>query len=391
MSNILTIAKYELKRLFRDWRLVVMVLSQPIVIALIVGVVANHEPKNIDVLYLNQSSNKYADQFINELKKDDSLALHSTDNFDDRDIRENEARAIVRIDIKQDGASWDGKIDVKVDPSGSLAMIIAKQKISEAASAVAKEMARENVQAELSRKSEELEKSIPIPLSKGTLELNIDGDSYDPLAIDFKDGTEMKIKYFDYYGSSMMVVLVLMVVLNISGISITSERVSGTFERMTVTPYRKKDIILGKAMALFLIGLAVNLLGIVSLYTIYGISLGNMYLLGLITILVVGTAVGLGLFVSSITRTVVESVEAAMYVFFVSFLACGILLPIESAYTYFASLMKFLPFYHMVSASRSINMLGAQWADVSSHVIIIFVWMIVFLVLAVASLRREAK
>lgn len=390
MSNILTIAKYELKRLFRDWRLVIMVLSQPIVIALIVGLVANHEPRDIKVLVSNVHENKYSNELIAKLEAGDSLNVEMTSNFSNDDIKNNKARAIVQIDISEENIV-QGSINIKTDPAGSLATIVAQQKISEAVSAVAREMAQDNVARYASDKSATIKANLPVAVPDDVLAFNIDEKSYDPLSVDVKDGTDMKIKYFDFYGSSMMVVLVLLVVLNLSGISITSERVSGTFERMTVTPYRKKDIILGKAMALFLVGLAVNWLGILSLKVIYDISLGNLYLLSLLTVLVVGMAVGLGLFVSSITKNVVESVEAAMYVFFVSFLACGLLLPLDSAHPIYAKLMLIFPFYHAVSASRHINMMGANWSQISNDAYIVAAWMVGFLVLAVISLRREAK
>lgn len=390
MSNILTIAKYELKRLFRDWRLVVMVLSQPIVIALIVGLVANHEPKDIKILVQNVHESAYSNEIIAKLESGDSLSVGFTDDFSNDAIKNGEARTVVQIDIQED-INAQGSVNILTDPAGSLATIVAQQKISEAVSAVARKMAEANVAKYVDGKSALIKSNLPSNVPDSVLAFDIDGKSYDPLSVDVKDGTDMKIKYFDFYGSSMMVVLVILVVLNLSGISITSERVSGTFERMTVTPYRTRDIILGKAIALFLVGLAVNWLGILSLKVIYDIALGNLYLLSLLTVLVVGMAVGLGLLVSSVTKNVVESVEAAMYVFFVSFLACGLLLPLDSAHPVYAKVMLILPFYHAVSASRHINMMGANWSQISNDAIIVFVWMVLFLALAVTLLRREAK
>lgn len=390
MKNISAIAKYELKRLFRDWRMVLMVLSQPIVIALIVGLVAHHEPKNIQVMVYNPGKGEYAAYFVDKLKADEAIDVIDTDKFSNDEIVAGKARAVVHIEVSQ-SVPFKAKIEVKTDPTGSLATILASQKIAEAASDLAKKLAKDNVSAMISDRQEYVQKQLPAIVPKDLVSFSLDSQSYDPLQLHSEVGTDTKTKYFDYYGSSMMVVLVLLVVLNLSGIAITSERASGTFERLSVTPYRKSDIILGKASALFLIGLVVNVLGIASSKVIYDINIGNVYLLGLTTVLVVAMAVSLGLLVSSVTKNIVESVELSMYVFFVSFLLSGILLPVENAHPAFAWAMKALPFSHAVGASRNINMLGSGWHEISGDVLFVAGYTMVFLLLAMITLRREAK
>lgn len=390
MKNILTIAKYELKRLFRDRRLVLIVLSQPIVIALIVGVIAHQEPKGVKVIVNNVQQNSFSEAFIDELESKSSLSITESESFSDEDIAMKRARVIVRVDIT-DGEQKLGKIEVRSDPAGSMATIVAEKAISDAARQIALTMAKHNIESITREQQAELTSQLSPGVVAETLDLRINDRDYDPLSVSRVDATPKSVKYFDYYGSSMMVVLVMLVILNLSGIAITGERVSGTFERMSVTPFRKKDIILGKAIALFLIGLAVNVIGILSLKTIYGVSLGNIWLIALMAVLVVGMSVGLGLFVSSVTKTVVESVELAMYVFFVSFLASGILLPIESSHKIFAWIENVLPFYHAVDASRRINMLGAGWPEIANDVYFVAAYTVLFLILATVALRRKAN
>lgn len=389
MRNISTIARYELKRLFRDWRLVAMVLSQPIIIALIVGLVAHHEPQHIKVLVNETESGKYSDMLIEELEVGDDLDVERSDSFSNELISSGKARAVVQTSFEQK-TYFSGKIDIKTDPSAGIATILAQKKISAAVTNVARAMAEENLKLYTANKQSSILEQLPM-LPASAVVLNIDEKSYDPLEVSSRDGIDAEIKYFDYYGSSMMVVLVLLVVLNLSGISITSERASGTFERISVTPYRKIDIILGKAAALFIVGLVVNILGIATLKALYGISLGNLWLLSLSSVLVVALAVNLGLLVSSVTKNLVESVELSMYVFFVSFLLSGLLLPIESAQKAYAFVTGVLPFYYSVSVSRKINMLNAGWSQIGWDLAIIFTYALVFIVLAIIALRREAR
>ena len=180
-------------------------------------------------------------------------------------------------------------------------------------------------------------------------------------------------------------------VLNLSGISITSDRVQGTFERLAVTPYSKISIVGGKVLAQTLIGLCVAGIGLLSFHFLFHMVISNLWLVGLINILTVLTAVAMGLFISTITKSVVESVQLAMYTFFVLFLTSGLNGPIESVHPIFLKIMQMTPIYYAVDASRRVNMLGAGWADVSLNLIILVTFFIGFLALAMSLLRKEIK
>jgi ABC-2 type transport system permease protein len=107
--------------------------------------------------------------------------------------------------------------------------------------------------------------------------------------------------------------------------------------------------------------------------------------------LVTACAVSLGLLISSITRTVAESVELAMYVFFIVVLSTGIFMPINSANKYFPYFMKIIPFYYAVEASRKVNMAGVGFSYIANDIYILLAALALFLVLAVGLLRRQLK
>jgi len=256
------------------------------------------------------------------------------------------------------------------DPAGRHIQYVVTSEISKAVAETSKEISLENV-------------------SKPNIE--IASSLIEPIEYSSKELTPFKLQNFDYFASAIMVLLIILVLINLSGISITSERASGTFERLFVTPYSKIDVILGKAISLLCIGIIIALLGTASLYFIFSISIGNFWLVMLINLLVGATAVTLGLLVSSITYSVVESAELAMYLFFISVITTGIMSPIETANKYFAYVMKAVPFYYAVDASRRVNMVDAGWSNIAINIYILIGSFIFFLVLSIILLRREAK
>ena len=123
----------------------------------------------------------------------------------------------------------------------------------------------------------------------------------------------------------------------------------------------------------------------------FGITIGSIWLIILIDVLVVMTAVALGLLISSITYTVVESVELAMYIFFVSVLTSGIVSPKEVHFPLYNYFIKIIPFSYAVDASRRVNMAGAEWSHVANNIYILLGFFIVFMLLSAILLRREAR
>lgn len=352
MKNLLILTKYELKRIFRNRRLLLIVFSQPFIIAIIVGLLAHHNPTDLKTALVVTNPNIVTAAYVEELRKDDRLAIQG--EGDRADIQNGTLRAVITITGSPTGIS---KLDIEQDPVLGPYRAVLKESVLDAYDAT-------NTSLQLAQ-----------PL----------------VPITTHDATTKSLQYFDYYASAIMVLLVLLVVLNISGISITSEKSSGTFERLAVTPYSKTSIIGSKALAQFIIGIFVLGLGLATLYFIFSITLGNLLVLSALGVLIVMTAVALGLFISAITKSVAESVQLAMYVFFITFLTCGLNAPTETVHPILLGFMTATPFYYAVDGARRINMLDAGWGDVWMNVAILFGFFVLFLMLSILMLRKESK
>ena len=376
--KLLTITFYELKRIWRNPRLVVLVLSQPIVIALIIGLLANHDFRDIQVGIINKEHNQYSDQIETKLKESNVLKVSQYQDADQNEIKNGKLMGFIILNIDNTG---EGSAEIQFNPVGRFIKSVIIEELSKASNEASKDIVKNNLENQINKNLA----GLPI----NTIEIS--ASKLEPIIIKGEDASPFDLKFFDYYSSAMMVLLILLVVTNLSGSSITGERVAGTFERLFVTPYSKIDVVLGKALAQFLIGIFVGVVGIASMSLMFNITLGNIWLLILLYSLVVASAVTLGLLISVVTYTVVESVQLAMYVFFISVLTTSIFSPTEVTWKYFPYFMKMNPFYYAVDASRRINMLDAQWQHISTNIYIIAGFFIGFLVLAVVLLRRETR
>jgi len=352
MKNLLILTKYELKRIFRNRRLLIIVFSQPFIIAIIVGLLAHHNPTNLKTAIVVDNPNVITETYVKELKKDDRLQIESSGTTSD--IQKGQLRAVITVTGSPTGISG---LDIEQDPVLGPYRAVLKESALDAYNTTS-----EN--------------------------LNL-GTSLIPITT--HDATTKTLQYFDYYASAIMVLLVLLVVLNIAGISITSEKSSGTFERLAVTPYSKTSIIGSKALSQFIIGFFVLGVGLASLYLIFSITLGDLAVLSALGVLIVMVAVTLGIFISAITKSVAESVQLAMYVFFITFLTCGLNAPTETVHPILLAFMTSTPFYYAVDGARRINMLDASWGDVWMNLAILFGFFLLFLILSIMMLRKESK
>lgn len=390
MKNIFAVAKYQLVRMLRDWRLMIMILSQPIVIAVVVGLMAHQEPEGMKIAVVNAIQSKYSQRLIEELIDSDKLQITELKEGNKELVLNGGYRAVVSINVSPFENSG-GTVKVYSDPIGGIASLSAREEIGKAVSNVATEMARDQLQIDLNSFDKNMRQNLPANVAAMLPGVEFDDFKQPELSLGFYDASTFKLQHFDYYASAIMVLLVFLVVLNTAGISITSDREKGTFERLSVTPFTKTDIIMGNALSQFAVGLSVIVIGMLTLKLVFNTSIGNVWLLSLLSVICVACAVNLGLLISAVTKTVVESVELAMYAFFMAVLTCGIITPSETAHNGYLLIKKYLPFSYAVTASREINMMNANWQNIASDIYILIVFTLLFMILAIWALRRGTK
>ena len=125
--------------------------------------------------------------------------------------------------------------------------------------------------------------------------------------------------------------LTLIQVVSLTAFAVVREREVGTLEQIMVSPIRRSEFILGKAVPFFGIGLAE-----VALITVLGVSwfhvpfVGNPLLMLLGASLFLSAAVGLGLLLSTLARTQQQAFALNFFVVNPFFILSGFAFPIAS-------------------------------------------------------------
>ncbi len=139
------------------------------------------------------------------------------------------------------------------------------------------------------------------------------------------------LKSKNYNVPGVIAIMVLLICLLLTSMAIVREREIGTMEQLMVTPIRPAELILGKTIPFALIGFFDMFL-----VTLVGVIWFDVPIRGSIPLLVLATAVyllsvlGIGLFISTISKTQQQAMMATFLFFAPAVLLSGLMFPIES-------------------------------------------------------------
>lgn len=133
----------------------------------------------------------------------------------------------------------------------------------------------------------------------------------------------------NFYVPGVIVLIVTLVTLMLSSMAVVREKEIGTIEQIMVTPIKQAEFILGKTLPFALIGFAdVALVTVVAAYWFDVPFRGSVWLLGGATSLYLMSTLGIGLLISTISRTQQQAMMSAFFYYFPAMLLSGFVFPI---------------------------------------------------------------
>lgn len=134
-----------------------------------------------------------------------------------------------------------------------------------------------------------------------------------------------------FYVPAVITNILFIITMTLSSLAIVREKEIGTIEQVIVTPIRKREFILGKTLPFVLIGyIDVALISLVGTLVFNVPVRGSLGLLFLATTLFLMSSLGIGLLISTISRTQQQAMMSAFFVIFPAMLLSGFAFPIEN-------------------------------------------------------------
>jgi ABC-2 type transport system permease protein len=152
-----------------------------------------------------------------------------------------------------------------------------------------------------------------------------------PVALAVRDWFNPTLESQWFILPGLVAVLSMMMAMLVSALSLARERELGTFEQLLVTPLRPTEVLLGKALPGMIVGLIdANLVAAAALVWFRVPFLGSMLLLQGMLLLYMLAGVGIGLVISSVTRTQQQAMLGVFVVASPLVVLSGYAAPIEN-------------------------------------------------------------
>jgi len=145
----------------------------------------------------------------------------------------------------------------------------------------------------------------------------------------------------------------------ITAMALVRERETGTLEQLIVTPIRPFELMLGKTLPFAAIGLLdVFLIVLLARYW-FGVAVaGSVFFLFAAAMLFLLTTLGLGLFISTVSRTQQQAMLTAFFVLMPSVILSGFMYPIENMPAAIRWVTYMIPLRYFVEIVRGIFLQG---------------------------------
>lgn len=201
------------------------------------------------------------------------------------------------------------------------------------------------------------------------------------------------LKSVNFMVPAVLVMVLMVITLTITSLAIVKEKENGTIEQIVVTPLHDLEFILGKMIPFILIGMVEVLLVLfVSVYVFHVPLRGNVLTLLALSLLFIMVALGLGLFVSSISKTQQQAtMTAQFFVMMPMLILSGFIFPIENMPKFFQYITYLVPVRYFMEIVRGIFLKGDGFADLWPQTLALFVIGAGVLSLSVYTFRRSLR
>lgn len=187
-------------------------------------------------------------------------------------------------------------------------------------------------------------------------------------------------------------VLLMESLVILTAIAIVREKEHGTIEQILVSPIRRYEFILGKAIPFIGIGYTnVTVVILVGTYWFDVAISGNVVSLYAHTGLFILTCLGMGLAASAISNTQQQASMAGQFIILPNMFFSGFMFPIASMPPLVQKLTYLIPLRYYITVVRGIFLKGVGWAELWDEALITLLYGVAILGLATVFFRKQIR
>ncbi|MCB0748666.1 MAG: ABC transporter permease [Ignavibacteriae bacterium] len=357
MKTILHIIKKEFLQFKRDPKMFGIVLIAPIVQLLFLGYAATLDVNNVHILFMDQDKTETSRNFIERFESSGFFSIdYYADSYDELTTQINNANVLVAFVIPKDfskniNRNETVKLQAIFDGSdGNTASI--------AAGYIGKIISEYSIDIVMDYRNKRGIKVQPV----GQISAEI-RTWYNPY---------LKTRYFMV--PAIVALLLSIITILLTSLAIVKEKEIGTLEQIIVTPIKSYQLIIGKLVPFLILGLISVVLVITMMGVIFSIPVrGSITFLFVASFFYILSTLGLGLFVSTISKTQQQAMMIAIFAIMMPMIyLSGFAFPIENMPQILQGVSYLIPLRYFITIIRGVVLKGIGIVDLWQELTVLF-------------------
>ncbi|MCX5726053.1 MAG: ABC transporter permease [Candidatus Saganbacteria bacterium] len=341
MENILLIIKKEFFETSRDPRMLFLMLVTPLIQLILFGYVASTDVRHISTAVLDEDRTSISRRFMESFKNSSYFDLNYYIG------KETQAKELIdsgKVDLViRIGNEFSKKIE-----KGESAAVLA---IIDASNSNTANIVSSYISGIIWTKTGELVKKALIKVDRNL--------SIEPLEARTRFWYNPELKSVNFMVPGLLALVLMMQVMLLSALAIVKEKEYGTMEQLIVSPVRRYEIMVGKMVPFVIIGFVqITLVLLIAIYW-FGVPFkGNIFLLYALDVVFLLPAMGLGILISTISKTQHQAMMSAFFILYPSILLAGFMFPIINMPLAIQYLTDIIPLKYFLIIVRGIYQKG---------------------------------
>ncbi|MGB9735795.1 MAG: ABC transporter permease [bacterium] len=347
--RVKAIARKEFIQLRRDKRMLFIAFMAPIIQLTLFGYAATLDVKSVPVVVCDMDQSMQSRAILNSITASGYFVIQSR-VFSIDDVRKSldDGKAMVGIVIPE-GLERDINAGKKVDI----------QTIIDGSNAIYATMVRSYLERIITNRALDLSTE---QISKYGVKF------FDPLDIQPRIWYNPTLKSRDFMVPGVFALVLMIISTVLTSMAIVKEKERGTIEQLIVTPIKPIELIAGKLLPFSIISIIdIVLVTMVAVFWFRIPLHGSFVLLFLLSVLFMLTTLGLGLFISTISKTQQQAMMISMLIIMPIILLSGVMSPIDNMPVIVQYFTFLIPLRYFIVIVRYTFMKGAGlhilWPD----------------------------